>query len=296
MKMRTLLICFFALTIAATAISAVAQPAPVFKFKDVKAKGATETDSYAINDAGAIAGDYVDKSGVQHGMILAGTKLTSFDGPSGSSSIAAYGINNNNAVVGWYVDSNGVTTGFMWANGSFAPVAYPKAASTQANGINDAGWVVGTYVDTKGAQHGFYWDTKKYHAINVKGTFTTTAWDINNSNTITLYTTDPSTGLPVDGYLMNGKKLTNVDVPGYTANALHAISNNGDLDYTVFDSSNNRHGVLYIASSKTFAVFDDTKGANGTRADGINIKLTMVGRYTPPGGSNSVGFEATTKP
>jgi len=232
---------------------------------------------------------------VQHGMILAGTKLTSFDGPTGSSTIAAYGINNSNAVVGWYVASTGVTTAFMYANGKFAPVAYPKASSTEANGINDKGWIVGTYVDAKGVTHGFYWDTKKYHDITVKGATTTNAWDINNSNTITVYTTS-SSGLPVDGYLLNGKKMTVMDVPGYTENALHAISNNGDLDYTVFDSSGNRHGAIYIAASKTFAVFDDTKGVNGTRADGINIKLTMVGRYTPSGASNSVGFEATTKP
>src|ERR1700690_4549827 len=102
MQIRRIFTFLFVLAVAA---SALAQPALKLKFADVKAKGASETDSYSVNDSGVITGDYIDKAGVQHGMILAGTKLTSFDGPAGSSSIAAYGINNSNVVVGWYLDS-----------------------------------------------------------------------------------------------------------------------------------------------------------------------------------------------
>lgn len=262
MKIHKLLICFFALAVTLMAISATAQPAPTFKFANVKAAGATETDTYAVNNAGVIAGDYLDKAGNQHGLILNGKTVTSFDGPSGSASIAAYGINNSNVVTGWYDDSTGTPASFTYANGTFTPIAYPKAAYTEADGINDNGWVVGIYVDTKGVQHGFYWDTAKYHAITVKGAFATTAWAINNNNVITVYTTD-SSGLPVDAFLLSGKKYTLVDVPGYTENAIHGINNNGDLDYTVFDSSNNRHGVLYQASTGTFTQFDDPKGVDG---------------------------------
>ena len=50
-----------------------------FTFKDVIAPGATETDSYAIDDDGAITGDYIDTSGVQHEMILKGKTLMSID-------------------------------------------------------------------------------------------------------------------------------------------------------------------------------------------------------------------------
>jgi hypothetical protein len=296
MKIRKFSTFFFVLAVALLTVNAVAQPGPTFKFADVKAKGATETDSYAVNDKGTIAGDYIDSAGTQHGMILAGKTLTSFDGPSGSTAIAAYGINTSNVVVGYYLDSNGVPTSFAYSNGTFTPIAYPKAAATEATGINDNGWIVGSYFDAKGVEHGFYFDTKKYHAVNVKGATTTVGWAINNKNTMTMYTVD-SSGLPVDGFLLNGKKFTNVDVPSYTENALHAISNNGDLDYTVFDSSSNRHGVLYQASTGTFTVFDDPKGVNSTRADGINVSLTMVGRYSPASGTPpNAGFKVTTKP
>ncbi len=295
MKIRTLLICFFALAVVIAAASAQAPPAPTFKFSNVKAKGAIETDTYAVNNAGVIAGDYVDSSGVQHGMILNKAKVTSFDGPAGSTLIAAYGINNSNVVVGWYADSNGIPTSFMYANGTFTPIAFPKGASTEANGINDNGWIVGTYLDTKSVQHGFYWDTKKYHAITVKKAFSTTAWAINNSNVITVFTSN-SSGVPVDAFLLSGTKFTNVDVPGAAGSALHGIDTAGDLDYTTFDSSNNRHGVLFQVSTGAFTTYDDPKGVDGTRADGINDSLEMVGRYTSPGGSNNVGFKVITKP
>lgn len=293
MKIRMLLTCFVVLAVTLMAVSALAQPPVTFKFVDVKVKGAIQTDSYAVNNAGVIAGDYIDSSNVQHGLILNKGVVTTFDGPGGSSLIAAYGINSANAVVGWYLNSSGVPTAFMYAKGKFAAVAFPGAASTEANGINDNGWIVGTYVDTKAVTHGFYWDTKKYHPITLKGAFSTTAWDINNKNVITVFAT-LSSGVPGDAYLLSGAKLTKVDVPGATGNAIHGINNNGDLNYTIFDASNNRHGVLFHAG--VFTQFDDPKGVNGTRADGINDKLLMVGRYTPPGTSKNAGFKATTTP
>jgi probable HAF family extracellular repeat protein len=281
--------------ILVAAIAAQAQNLTI-KCSDVKVKGALETDSYAVNNAGVIGGDYVDSASVQHGLILNKKVVTSFDGPSGSSGIAAYGINNSNVVVGWYVDVNGVNQGFTYANGQLTSVFYPKSTGTQANGINDNGWVVGTYVDTAGVTHGFYWDTKKYHKVDVKGASSTTVWAINNSNVMTVYTIDTSTGLPLDGYTYSKKKFTVMDPPGYAGTAIHGINNNGDLNYTIFDSSSNRHGVLYQAATGVFTQFDDPKGTNTTRADGINDTDEMVGRYSPASGTPAnAGFKCTVK-
>jgi hypothetical protein len=298
MKSKKFLICFFVLAAALVTVNAVAQSVaeagPTFKFANVTLKGATEVDSYGVNNAGVICGDYIDSKGVQHGLILNGTKATSFDGPNGSTSISAYGINNSNVVVGWYLNSSNTPTSFMYANGKSVAIAYPGAAATEANGINDNGWVVGSYFDSKGAEHGFVWNTKKYTAINVKGAAETVAWAINKSNTITVFTLT-SAGASQDSYLLNGTKLTKVDVPGAAATTIHGIDTAGDIDYTIFDSSNNRHGVLYQASTKTYTQFDDPSGVNSTRADGINDKLEMVGRYTNKAGAPA-GFKVTTKP
>jgi len=299
MMMKRFLLCA-ALGCTLAAVPAVAQDLPslTIKCKDAKAPGSgiLETDSYAVNNAGVLAGDYVDANGVQHGMLLLKKNLTSFDGPAGSSGIAAYGVNSNNVAVGWYVDSNGVNQGFKYDNGTMSSVFFPKSIGTQANGINDNGWIVGSYVDTNGVTHGFYWDTKKYRKLDVKGALSTQVWAINNSNVMSLYTTDTSSGLPLDGYTYAAKKFTVVDPPGSAGTALHGINNNGDLDYTIFDSSQNRHGVLYQASTGVFTQFDDPNGANTTRADGINDSDTMDGRYSPSSGNPpSAGFVCTVK-
>ncbi len=279
-------------------VNAAAQSANVtIKCKDAKAKGASETDSYGVNNAGVIAGDYLDSAGNQHGMILDGKKVTTFEAPAGGSLIAGYGINNSNVVAGWYTDSNGIFQGFTYDNGTMTPIFFPKSTGTQANGINDNGWVVGDYFDTNGVTHGFYWDTKKYHKVNVKGAESTTVWAINNANVMTVYTTDTSTGLPLDAYTTtNGRKFTVVNPPGFTNNAIHGINNNGDLNYTVFDASQNRHGMLYQAATGAFTQFDDPKGANTTRADGINDTDVMVGRYSPASGTPAnAGFKCTVQ-
>jgi hypothetical protein len=264
--------------------------------KDVTVAGATETDTYAIADNKAIAGDYIDSSGVQHGMILKGKKVTKFDGPTGSTFIAAYGINSANVVVGWYYDSSGIPESFAYAKGSFSSVAFPGAVYTEANGINDHGWIVGQFEDTSGVFHGFYWDTTNYHQVDIPGSSWTNVWAINNSNVMTAYDEDTSTGYPIDGYIYDGTTWTKMDPPNSSGGvAIHGINNKGDLDFTIFDSSDNRHGVLYQAATGVYTQFDDPKGVNGTRADGINDSDMMVGRYTPSGSSSSYGFQCTVK-
>src|ERR1700687_1999485 len=66
MKIRRLLTCFVVLAVTLMAVSAVAQPPTTFMVVDVKVKGALQTDSYAVNNAGVIAGDYIDSNNVQH--------------------------------------------------------------------------------------------------------------------------------------------------------------------------------------------------------------------------------------
>jgi hypothetical protein len=122
-----------------------------FTFSDVHAnKTATETDTFAVNNAGAIAGDYVDAKGIQHGMILAGKKLTTIDhkncsntGGFAAGAIAFYGINKARAAAGWCTSTKtGFYEGFVYASGKFSGVNFPKSNGTQAIGINDKGDVV----------------------------------------------------------------------------------------------------------------------------------------------------------
>jgi len=294
---RSILGVLLVLTFVAVGIASA--PPLTFTFSDVHAnKTAIETDSYAVNNAGVIAGDYIDSAGVQHGMILAGKKLTTIDNKSCSSSISFYGINSAGTLAGWCFNSAGNPIGFTWAKGKFTNLKYPKAVGTEGIGINDKGDVVGLFLDSSGVSHGYLFSNKKYTEINVKGASNSDAWAINNAGEITVSGgTSVSSGqllCPCTSFLLKGKKFTPVADPnqGSDGTGIHGVNNKGDIDGTYYDSAANRHGFL-LHGGKYYDV-NDPNGPTATRADGINDSLEMVGRYTNSAGG-TLGFKATTK-
>jgi hypothetical protein len=283
------------------AVGMAAAPALKFTFSDVHAnKTATETDSYGVNNAGTIAGDYVDAKGVQHAMILAGKKLTTVNNKNcqssaGTGSIAFYAINSANTAVGWCVSSKtGIDTSFTYAAGKFTAIAYPKSLGTEATGINDKGEVVGLYLDSAGAQHGFSKIGKKYKSIDVKNETSAVAYGVNNAGDIAVYATNSSGDF--DAFLYNGKTFKNINDPnakGGTGTVAHAPNNKGDVTGTYYDTAGNVHGWL-LHGGKYYDV-NDPNGTSDSRSDGLNDKLEMVGRYSTTLGGASIGFKATTK-
>jgi hypothetical protein len=285
------------LVLAFVAVGIAAAPPLTFTYSDVHAtKTATETDTYGVNAAGAIAGDYIDSAGVQHGMILAGKKLTTVDNKSCSANtISFYGINSAGTVVGWCVSTKtGLDMGFQYAKGKFTAVSFPKSSGTQATGINDTGEIVGLYLDSSGLSHGFSKIGTKYAGIDIKGDSNTVAWGVNNKGQITVYATNSAGDF--DSFLNTGTKFKNIDNPsakGGLGTIVHTPNNKGDIDGTYYDSASAERGWL-LHGGKYYDVADPN-GPTISRADGLNDKLEIVGRYTPSAGGN-VGFKATTKP
>jgi hypothetical protein len=275
-------------------------------FSDVIAtQTAQETDTYGLNDKGAIAGDYVDASSVQHGMILTSLatiapKLTTADradcGTSpGSATIAFYSVNNLGVAAGWCTDIHSVEIGFTYSKGTFTDISIPGATMVNANGINDAGDVVGTCT-VSGVQHGYLLSGGKLTMLDPPGTSSlNTAWSINNAGVITVY------GVGANGNYLSfttadkGQTYTPFHDPneGPLGTAIHEINNNGDIVATVFDASNNRHGVLYHAG--TYTDFDDPNGVGTTRGNGLNNSLVVVGRYGS-GVFGGTGYQGFGKP
>lgn len=286
------------IVLTCVAVGIAAAPPLKFTFSDVIAtKSALETDSYAINDKGAIAGDYVDSAGVQHGMVLAGKKLTSYDYKKCTGGgIAAFGINAAGNSAGWCINSSGVPIGFTRsAAGKFADINFPKGTGTEATGINTKGDVAGSYFDSAGLEHAFYkLSGGKYTQVpDVKGAASVVGWAINNSQVITLEVTDSSSGLLNSyTYSVKTKKTKKINVPKATQSIVHTNNDKGDIVYTIFDSANAGHGVLFHKG--TYTQFDDPKANNSTRGDGLNDTLVIVGRYTPSSGGN-FGFKAVVK-
>ena len=301
MQSRTTVIGAFLLVLCFS-VGIAAAPTLTFTFRDVLATTtAQETDTYGINNTNAIAGDYVDSAGVQHGMILGGTNAftpidrTDCSGSPGSTSIAFYGINSAGVAAGWCTNTSGVEIGFTYAKGKFTDVKIAGAQLTNAIGINDAGAVVGTYVDSSGAQHGYLLVGSTLTKLDPPGTVSlATAWGINNAGVITVYGANSSGDYLSFTTADNGKTYTPFHTPGEGAigTAIHEINNNGDIIATYFDASSNRHGVLYHAGN--YYSFDDPNGVGSTRGVGLNDALVMVGRYGS-GVYGGVGYQAITK-
>ena len=283
------------------AVGIAAAPPLTFTFSDVHAsKTATETDTFAVNNAGAIAGDYVDAKGIQHGMILAGKKLTSVDHANCSNSggfsggaIAFYGVNKAGAAAGWCTSTKtGLAVGFVYAGGKFININFPKSNGTEAMGINDKGDVVGFYLDSASTQHGFVKKGAKYTSFDVSGDTTTTPWGINNNGQIAVFAL--STAGTYESFVYNGTTFKKVVDPnaGTTGTIVRIINNKGDVAGAYFDSSNNEIGFLRHAGK--YYDLKDPKANNVTKPDGLNDTLEIVGRYTNSAGA-TLGFKATTK-
>jgi probable HAF family extracellular repeat protein len=279
-------LCALFLAVACLALAAQGPTGGVSAFRNVNAPGATETDPYAVNNLGVIAGDYVDSSGVQHAMILAGKQLTTVDRKDcatapGSTAIAFYGINGKNKVVGWCQDTiTGADDAFSYFKGKFATISPPGATSTQAHGINDKGQIVGTYIDSSQVQHGFLLSAGRYTTLDVPSDTHSDAWAINNKGLITIFALNTSGNY--DSFLLSGKTYTNIDVPKASQSFVAGINTFGDRVYTILDSSNHSHGAFFLnVSGGRYFSFDDRKGVNTTAAFGLNDKLRIVGRYAP---------------
>jgi len=287
-----------------TLVAAVAAaPTLTFTYTDVHAnKTALETDAYAVNNAGAIAGDYIDSKNVQHGMIIhSGKQLTTVDNTEceaalGTGGISFYGLNSKVEAAGWCISAKtGLDIAFVYSKGKFTPVDFPKSNGTQATGINDKGEVVGLYLDSANATHGFSKIGTKYTDISVKGETNTVAWGVNNAGQITVYATNSAGDF--DAYLLTGKTFKNIDNPkakGGLGTIVHTPApNTKDIDGTYYNSAGAEMGWL-LHNGKYYDVADPGDPTD-TRADGLNDKAELVGRYGAGTGGGGTGFQANFK-
>jgi hypothetical protein len=111
------------------------------------------TTAAAINNAGEIAGFYVDAAGTTHGFIDNGGTFTTVDEP-GATFTQLLGLNGNGQAVGDFI-SGGVMHGLLFnvAADSFQTLDDPNGTTT-LNGINDNGSIVGFFTDTNGNTNG----------------------------------------------------------------------------------------------------------------------------------------------
>jgi hypothetical protein len=130
------------------------------RFSTVAEAGVTNLTAAAINDAGDVAGFYVNSAGTTDGFLK--THHGQFIGLAvpGAASTMALGVNNLDEVVGVYTVGSGSSAqmhGFTWTpQHGFRTVDDPHGiGTTTVNGVNDHGQLVGFYVDSAGNTDGF---------------------------------------------------------------------------------------------------------------------------------------------
>ena len=297
MKIRSVL-CVLGFAVALA--SAADAPKLTFKFTNANVPGASATLAAVINNRGVMVGGYQDKSGVVHGYILDGKKLTKVDHPNTTYTLLS-GINFNGpiAVVGYYTNSSGNSVGFRYSprTKKFTDIPNPKGAtSLGTGGMNDRGWIVGWYQDSSGNDHGFLLQGKKYTVLDVPDALETYAYGINNQGDITLTWVDSK--YLYEGALYNGTTYQVINVPRAPGGSEASfINNQNDVTFWWLDSAGYTHGALCPqcdSKGRKFYKFDYPKSV-ATYPNGINDKNAIVGQYQDTQNGPASSFEATWK-
>jgi probable HAF family extracellular repeat protein len=108
-------------------------------------QGVTSTNPRQINNHRVVAGGYIDSTGIQHGFVLKGNTLTSFDAPNSVGVTTAEGINDKGQVAGLYTDSSANRHAFLYdvRTGTFTAIDPGDGSTAQeAWGINNQGLIV----------------------------------------------------------------------------------------------------------------------------------------------------------
>jgi len=198
------------------------------------------TFAHGINDAGHIAGSFVDQAGV-HGFTYVDGAYAMIDAPLATKGTVPYGINNREEIVGYFANETG-THGFLYAAGAFTVLDNPGGTDTVAYGINQSGQIVGTFRDSSGT-HSFLYHQGKFTRIEspIEASLTL-AYGVNDGGQIVGTFLD---GEGMHGFISDGREFTTVDFPGEGGRTvMSGINNSGDVIGNVYESRGAVHGVL----------------------------------------------------
>jgi uncharacterized membrane protein len=159
------------------------------KYTDIPGpKGATASAANAINDLGAIVGNYTDSAGVIHGFLLKGGKYTTLTVPGGLGTVTT-GINNKGTIVAYYfVNSTGTLGSVMTTNNgkTFKKINVPGAGALGSGplDINNENDVCFEWFDSAGLYHGALLHAGKYYKFNYPKAYETYGGGLNDKSMV----------------------------------------------------------------------------------------------------------------
>jgi uncharacterized membrane protein len=245
---------------------------------------ATNGQAVALNDSGAIAGQYFDSKSVSHGFLLYQGKLTSFMFP-GSISTGVSDMSSNGIIVGGYTTEDGKGHAYMVHAGGFHEITlpgFPNAAVTVA-GVNSNGDIVGNFTTDNVTAPGFLLHNGKLTIISFPGaTGGTVPTSINDEGVvvggffINLVNTNPAF-MWKDGVFSNIKPPDSVPTPFVNATK---ITNSGAVVGT-YEPESGGDGFAFKNGIYTKigppAGFEDMSILAGNKFDNILIQATQLG-------------------
>jgi len=152
------------------------------QFAAVNYPGAKNTWLFDVNQQGAAVGSFSASPTVTKGFLLANGTYSIIAYPGANFSYPQ-AISNNGLVAGYYL-VGAVSYGFVWHNGDFTAINYPKAEyGTALVGINNSGVIVGNYFNGDFG-FGFLYENGAFKKIVYSGAKYTTAGGINDSGVV----------------------------------------------------------------------------------------------------------------
>ncbi|MEI9932424.1 MAG: hypothetical protein WDM89_18270 [Rhizomicrobium sp.] len=239
--------------------------------------GATNTNTYGIDDDNSVAGTYTDAQGRPHGYVRSPDgNFTSFD-PKGSKATDIYVIHDG-YIPGDYADKNGRHHGFLRApNGGIETIDVQEATDTYAYDVSN-GRVVGYYFDGTTIRCFLRNSDGRIITFGVENSPDTECVSIDENGAVTGYYSDSAGSY--HGALWSAKKmkLTSFDVPGDTGGTYPNSMNNSETIVGEWeDASGVVHSFIRFRNGKIKSY--DLKGSTHTNAIDINDSGEIVGYY-----------------
>lgn len=112
-------------------------------YQAVTPPGSTSVMGGFVNDAGAVAGSYLDAKNAGHGFVFQSGAYASFDMPEAATSIAVTAIGKTGRVAGTYASvASGKTMGFLYNGTTVSSFGGYDASDTVTIALNDRGVLV----------------------------------------------------------------------------------------------------------------------------------------------------------
>jgi hypothetical protein len=236
-------------------------------------RGSHFSQALGVNNLESIVGVYQDQAGLRHGWLSTTSSFQTLDYPGALETIPSQ-INDANTVVGLYLDSAGLPHGFVLQGGQFSSIDYPGAVDTAAFDVNVNGDIVGIYDAADFTTHGFLLRNGSFSTIDFPFNRSTLATGINSLGKIVGYHSaqyGAVSGYPYLGFLLAGRKTSDVTFPGAEEVLPQDINDSSDITGLFFNTDQYADGFATI-NGFPYEVYGWTFS--------LNDKQNIVGSYS----------------